>query len=102
MKRKENFYDAESHFSLNTLNNSPILTNKQSKLSSSRSNNSITSTNTLKRRHRTEISPRPNVSNFRVLITIMKSFNLNDVSIPINAGFHEPINYLQRTCEQLR
>ena len=49
-----------------------------------------------------QIKPQENISNFRVLITLLRSVNLGLYSLPISAGFNEPLSYIQRAAEQFQ
>ncbi len=74
---EENFHDTVSHFS---------------------SANQIQDCQ--RRTRRQIIKARPNISNFKTLISVMKSVNFGVYSLPVSVGFNEPISYIQKAVEQ--
>ena len=55
-----------------------------------------------KRRRRTSIVPRKSKFNFKSIITILKNASLGEYSLPVSAGFNEPISYMQKAVEQFQ
>ena len=55
--------------------------------------------NNRNRQRRTSIEPRQAKFNFKSLVTILKNASLGEYSLPISAGFNEPISYLQKSAE---
>ena len=49
-----------------------------------------------------QIKPPQSLSNFRVLITLLRNVNLGMFSLPVSAGFNEPLSYIQRAAEQFQ
>jgi hypothetical protein len=87
---EENFHDTLSHFSLNSI----IAPNSPNFPSANQIQDS-------KRRPRRQlIKPRPNISNFKTLISVMKSVNFGVYSLPVSVGFNEPITFIQKAVEQ--
>jgi hypothetical protein len=85
---EENFHDTVSHFSSNIIINSPYLS----------SSNLMQDSKRVPRRQ--IIKPRPNISNFKTLISVMKNVNFGVYSLPVSVGFNEPISYIQKAVEQ--
>ncbi len=63
-----------------------------------------TATNRVKqiRQRRTCIEPRQAKFNFKSLITLLKNASLGEYSLPVSAGFNEPISYMQKGAEGLQ
>jgi hypothetical protein len=51
---------------------------------------------------RTSIEPRQAKFNFKSLITLLKSASMGEYSLPISAGFNEPLSYMQKAAEGLQ
>ena len=51
---------------------------------------------------RASIEPRRSKFNFKSLITILKNASLGEYSLPVSAGFNEPISYMQKGCEGMQ
>ena len=54
------------------------------------------------RTRRTAIEPRRAKFNFKSLVTLLKNASLGEYSLPVSAGFNEPISYLQKACEGMQ
>ena len=77
------FEDAKSHFSALSIPSTNVNDHKS-------------------RKRRTAIEPRRAKFNFKSLVTILKNASLSDYSLPVSAGFNEPISYMQKACEGMQ
>ena len=84
--------------------NNDIYEDAQSSLSFVVNNEQKTTTNRVKqiRQRRTSIEPRQAKFNFKSLITILRNASLGEYSLPVSAGFNEPISYMQKGAEGLQ
>ena len=64
--------------------------------------NSYANVNDLSVKRRTAIEPRCAKFNFKSLITILKNASLGEYSLPVSAGFNEPLSYMQKGCEGMQ
>ena len=88
----EIYDDVKSYFSSNSnMNNTNK--NKQEITSLHHRNN-------LQRR--TSVEPRQAKFNFKSLIKILKNASVSEYSLPVSAGFNEPISYMQKGAEGLQ
>ena len=84
--------------------NNDIYEDAQSFLSFVVNNEQKTTTNRVKqiRQRRTSIEPRQAKFNFKSLISILRNASLGEYSLPISAGFNEPLSYMQKGAEGLQ